>query len=321
MDFSLPQDSTSQTFLSVSVIRAGEFFIPDEEVFDDSISTDRNSPNKAGSKVPSFAFLLEHPTYGKLLFDLGLRKHGAGYPPMMKEDLELFVVDCEEDIVDQLKKGNIEPEHVNAIIYSHLHFDHVGDLTPFPHATLVVSEEVVPLLKDAYPAGNSYLMAFPQGQTVRYLSFTEEEASVRGHMPPSKLITPLGPFGRALDLFSDGSFYILDAPGHMEGHIMGLVRVAPNKFILLAADCCHHRECFDSSAVPDGKLRVISRHNYARWDVAKESVTRLTRIHENPDVVVVLAHDARRLEEGMPLFPHRITSWVLDETERKIAKC
>ena len=44
-------------------------------------------------------------------------KHGAGYPPMMKEDLELFVVDREEDIVDQLKKGNIEPEHVNAIIY------------------------------------------------------------------------------------------------------------------------------------------------------------------------------------------------------------
>jgi len=51
----------------------------------------------------------------------------------------------------------------------------------------------------------------------------------------------------ALDYFSDGSFYLLDAPGHAVGHLCGLARTSstssPDKkdtFILMGADSCHH---------------------------------------------------------------------------------
>jgi hypothetical protein len=47
---------------------------------------------------------------------------------------------------------------------------------------------------------------------------------------------------RALDFFGDGSFYLLDAPGHDWGHLSGLVRTTsnPDTFIFLGGDIVHH---------------------------------------------------------------------------------
>jgi glyoxylase-like metal-dependent hydrolase (beta-lactamase superfamily II) len=44
---------------------------------------------------------------------------------------------------------------------------------------------------------------------------------------------------RAHDYFSDGSFYLLDVPGHAIGHMCGLARTTPTTFMLLGADTCH----------------------------------------------------------------------------------
>jgi hypothetical protein len=43
----------------------------------------------------------------------------------------------------------------------------------------------------------------------------------------------------AFDYFGDGSFYLLDAPGHAIGHMTGLVRTTSTTFMLLGADTCH----------------------------------------------------------------------------------
>ena len=43
----------------------------------------------------------------------------------------------------------------------------------------------------------------------------------------------------AFDYFGDGSFYLLDVPGHAIGHMCGLVRTTPTSFLLLGADSCH----------------------------------------------------------------------------------
>lgn len=69
MNLRLPSsDSEGQKFVSVYAIHAGSIYLPDKEVFEDSL--DKHS----GSKVPSFAFLIEHSEHGRLMFDLGLRK-------------------------------------------------------------------------------------------------------------------------------------------------------------------------------------------------------------------------------------------------------
>lgn len=58
---------------------------------------------------------------------------------------------------------------------------------------------------------------------------------------------------RGIDYFGDGSFYLLDAPGHSIGHICGLVRTTrdPDTFVFLGADACHHNGEFrPSPALP-----------------------------------------------------------------------
>ena len=47
----------------------------------------------------------------------------------------------------------------------------------------------------------------------------------------------------AFDFFGDGSFYLLDTPGHAIGHMCGLARTTASpdaSFIFLGGDCAHH---------------------------------------------------------------------------------
>jgi hypothetical protein len=43
----------------------------------------------------------------------------------------------------------------------------------------------------------------------------------------------------AFDYFGNGSFYLLNVPGHAIGHMCALARTTPTSFVLLGADTCH----------------------------------------------------------------------------------
>lgn len=46
----------------------------------------------------------------------------------------------------------------------------------------------------------------------------------------------------AYDYFGDGSFYLLDTPGHSVGHMCGLARTSssPHSFVFMGGDAAHH---------------------------------------------------------------------------------
>ncbi|KAH9923581.1 hypothetical protein B0H21DRAFT_840819, partial [Amylocystis lapponica] len=316
-----------QNHVVVYALHAGSLYLPDKEVFEDAIH-DRSN---AGSKVPSFAFLIEHSEHGKILFDLGLRKDGKGYPPAWDDTLQEFAVDCPRDVVAILGDGGISPSSIATVIYryygrglsvyfsqcaetrlfSHLHFDHVGDLTPFASAELVLGGGAEEVMQDTYPSNpESLFPEFPTVQKVRYIHFHGEDNKEGAQMLPSCLVTPVGAFANGLDLFGDGSLYLLDAPGHFPGHLAILARVASAHFVLLAADCCHNRLCYNPGD------RLISRENYENIEVARETVQKLKYMDRAENVVVVLAHEKERLGE-MPLFPASLNGWVAEETARK----
>ncbi len=78
---SLPLDLPSQNFVKVYALVAGTFLLADIDIFEDAI--DAKSTHK--QRVPTFSFLIQHPTYGRFLFDLGLKKviprfHILSYP-------------------------------------------------------------------------------------------------------------------------------------------------------------------------------------------------------------------------------------------------
>ncbi len=88
------------------------------------------------TRFPVYSVLIEHPD-GLFLFD-------SGYDlDLVKEKLafELPEQTEEQTIPNQLKLCGFEPGDVDAVINSHLHFDHVGGQKHLPNAVTWVHKE------------------------------------------------------------------------------------------------------------------------------------------------------------------------------------
>jgi len=120
---------------------------------------------------------------------------------------------------------------IDSIIWSHHHLDHMGDPSLFPSSTsLIVGPgfKTNPATYPGYPKNPDAITiqdAF-EGRQLIELDFSESQLKVCGL--------------RAIDWFDDGSFYILEALGHTNDHVMALARTAEDKFILLGGDSAHH---------------------------------------------------------------------------------
>lgn len=135
---------------------------------------------------------------------------------------------------------------IASVVLSHHHWDHVGDAGTFSRDTEVV---VGPGFKRAHLPGwpenpqSTLLQKDFEGRTVREVDFEEAGEDDRR--------LKIGRF-RAWDYFGDGSFYLLDTPGHSVGHICGLARTTAagggggsggeeeDSFVFMGGDAAHH---------------------------------------------------------------------------------
>ncbi|KIX94912.1 uncharacterized protein Z520_09222 [Fonsecaea multimorphosa CBS 102226] len=184
--------------------------------------------------IPTWAFLIESPTGKKALFDLGVPPNFLDFSPVNQEQLRnpAWEIRSEKHVADILRESQIDPASINSIIWSHWHFDHIGDPSTFPGTTeLVVGPGFKEKFYPGYPAiGDAPVRESDfAGRTTREIHFDDDPGIKIGHF-------------RALDFFGDGSFYLLDAPGHAVGHLAGLVRTTsnPDTFIFCGGDLCHH---------------------------------------------------------------------------------
>ncbi|EKM53983.1 uncharacterized protein PHACADRAFT_257520 [Phanerochaete carnosa HHB-10118-sp] len=268
------------------------------------------SLRKSGQRFPFIAFLITHPTHGRTLFDLGMRK-----PPAVKSILDEYRVYgyCSEDIVDVLRKDGVDPAEITKIIYSHLHWDPVGDPTPFTNAEIVLGSDAKVLLEDAWPSNpDSPFMALPSNMHVDFIDFADLKKKDRQ-------VAPWGPYERAVNSYGDGSLYLVDSPGHFPGHLAAAARVGPDSFVFLAGDTCHNRLCHSPGE------RLISERGHCvialARKLARKTVKRLIELDTGyPNAGVIITHDSLRKEE-MSFFPEPdlsdLGSWVENEIEQR----
>ncbi|KAF5369592.1 hypothetical protein D9758_002655 [Tetrapyrgos nigripes] len=219
----LPPPAKDQAYCKVSAMEAGLIEIP-LAIF----LTEVDNPDPlTGEKdlVPSLSFLLHHSQNSKkFIFDLGIRKDFEKYPPSVVENWIKVFFPCQvpEDPVDSLVKGGYGPDDIDYICLSHLHFDHVGDPSLFPKSTFLVRAEGKPFLIPGYPAD-------PNAGYVSDLLLLDRTQFLDTSKWP-----PLGPFPYTLDFYGDGSLYIIDAAGHVAGHVNLVTRTSPDRgWILL----------------------------------------------------------------------------------------
>ena len=193
-----------------------------------------------------------------------------------------------------------------------------GDLSLFPHSTsLYVGPGFKHKFMPGYPINTDSPMLDKdfKGRAVHEISF--DNSNKIGAFPSH-------------DLFGDGSFYILDVPGHAIGHVSGFARTTPDTFVFMGGDICHFggsyrptvyapmpstippsvpldrrlpTPCpcsfFASSHHDPENLRTLSFYNvtqdpggwYVNPPTAQKSVKSLEEFDADENVFVCVAHD------------------------------
>ena len=292
----LPAPGVNQAFCDVSALEGGLVELPEELFITNA------TPGKVIT-TPSLSFLLRHSTNDqKFVFDLGIRKDWENYPPSIVEVIKsTYHAHVDQDVAESLQNGGTSTSDIAYICLSHAHWDHTGDTHQFTKATFLVGSACQRFFNPGYPQDkNAYFASdlLPEGRT-RFLDTSDWK--------------PIGPFPRALDFYGDDSLYIIDAPGHLLGHINVLARTSSDgAWIYLAGDSAHHYKLLTGeSEIATGRPGQAHQCAHENKEEAEAHLARIRVLRDFPRVRVLLAHDEpwyQRNRGGVAFWPGSIQS-------------
>lgn len=291
-----------------------------------------------------YSFLINHRNplkpskHDTLIWDLGVRKDFENGPKVLVDMLKSLgdnAIKIDKDVSTILQENGVELKDIGGIIWSHHHFDHTGNPALFPSSTDLI---VGPGFK------NAFVPAYP---TIPDAAVDERAWSGRELVEitfPSDLRIGQYP---AYDFYGDGSFYLLDTPGHAIGHIAGLARTKANppEFMFLGGDIAHHGGEFrpteylplpkelNPSPLPGASaastcpgslfeavhpdqqhastrpfFKLVEGGVHANAADAQESVDRMFEFDAQENVFIAIAHD-RTMYDLYDYFPKSAVEW------------
>jgi glyoxylase-like metal-dependent hydrolase (beta-lactamase superfamily II) len=292
---SLPPATANQPTIKLRKLPAGNIHLP-LWMFVEGVDKSEIQP------CPSMSWLITHPPTGtNLIFDLGLPKDISCLTPSVQERLRtLITIDVKDDVFDGLASFGVDAQKdVDTVIFSHLHYDHIGDPKGFgPSCKFIVGPTALSLLSgpQSYPSD-------PHAHFDSNLLPQERTRELPSASDPS-FWQPLGPFPAVHDYFKDGSLFIVDSAGHLPGHINLLVRLEAEKWIYLAGDSCHDVRILHGekqiSIYPDSTSGYL-KCAHANKELAEQHLDRVRKLGDL-GVEIVLAHDWRWDQENKGRF-------------------
>ncbi len=219
-------------------------------------------------KLTSSCYLIRHGD-SVMIWDAGLPAALKGAP--LSETAPMSA-NIGATMVEQLATLGVKPADVKFIGISHMHFDHIGQVSDFPAATLLIGKGDWALIS-ATPPGR---MANP-APFKHWLSGGGKVEAVEGDK----------------DVFGDGSVTMLGMPGHTPGHSALLVRLKKAGPVLLSGDQFHFQENYDSDGVPGFNFdRAATLASHARFKA----------LARNLNAKVIIQHEPRDIGK-LPAFP------------------
>lgn len=174
-------------------------------------------------------FLIEHPD-GLVAVDAGLHPDAGRDPERLGPLDGIFKVHVPADGTGTagplLRAAGFDPDVVDQVVLTHLHFDHVGGLAELPNARLVVQ-------KNEWAARNDERMVRSGAYNPDDIDHGHDRLEVDGDH----------------DLFGDGSITCLLSDGHTAGHQSVRVRTEDGTFVI-CGDCCYLRRTLVDEHLP-----------------------------------------------------------------------
>ncbi|RSL53866.1 hypothetical protein CEP53_007614 [Fusarium sp. AF-6] len=247
------------SFISVHALQAGYLTLP-ERFFVTPLED-----TSARITVPSLSFLIQHTDQqsGKItriVFDLGIRRKLDDYAaPIFKHAQTRQPLSGDPDTIKSLSDGGLGPDDIDIVMFSHLHWDHVGTPSDYPNSTYVIGPGAAKLINGKRETTAGSHNHFEEGMLDMKRTIELPSTSLPATPPPLEELTTLttqterltsyfsqpwhrkGHFEAAMDIFGDGSVHVVSAPGHIDGHINLLCRLESGKHVYLAGDSCHDR--------------------------------------------------------------------------------
>ena len=191
------------------------------------------TPKRDWLWLPVSAYLIEHPR-GRILVDTGGNRDmspdgvlDAAAQIRSLGSLPLYltnqgVVGKGEAIDEQLSALGIAPDDIDYVLLTHLDCDHASGLELVRNAKhILVSNAELECVKKPSPVVRiRYNAKWWRGCRVEGFDWNDDE----------------GPFGRAFDLFGDGSVKLINIPGHSDGLCAVKLTNSEGKFVLLYSD-------------------------------------------------------------------------------------
>jgi glyoxylase-like metal-dependent hydrolase (beta-lactamase superfamily II) len=210
-----------------------------------------------------------------LLWDTGVPEATANDPNGWSTLPKLILYHLDKTLTGQLAEIGLKLPDVTYVAISHTHGDHIGNVTLFPDAEILIQRTEYEWIR----GGNG-----PNENVNQLMALARR---LMGNPRNLRLIDG------DLDVFGDGSITLISTPGHTPGSQSLLVHLRNSGFIILSGDVVHLEENFAKSRVPS--LNTDKQASI-------ESMERIRQIIKTYKAIMFINHDKKQTD-GLKLLP------------------
>ncbi|MGF2614479.1 N-acyl homoserine lactonase family protein [Rossellomorea vietnamensis] len=226
--------------------------------------------------VPVSSYLIEHPK-GKILIDTGwheeIRTNQKKHLGRFAHSMFQGQLNKGSSILEQLNNFGLESKDIDFVLLTHLHSDHVSGLKHVKEAKKIITSEL------EWKAANKkigYIKSMWDGVPIETFEMSE---------------IPFGPFRKGLDLFGDGTLFLVHTPGHSDGMFSILVKMN-NGWLLLASDVGYSQKSWEEIILPGVTTNKV---------FAKKSLEWIKEFSKRKDCIKVIANHDTEIEPQIVL--------------------
>lgn len=167
-----------------------------------------------------------------LLWDTGVPESAHNDPKGWSTLPRLIVYHLDKTLTGQLGELGLKPDDIGRVAISHTHGDHIGNVSLFPHARILMQRAEYQWIHS------------PDGKNENVNQLMALARKLMGTPKGLQLVDG------DTDVFGDGSVTLVATPGHTPGSQSLLVHLKHTGYVILSGDVAHLEENFENGIVP-----------------------------------------------------------------------